>query len=71
MLKDQEESVEGIVRSMFSESLVRKVINSGKVTVLDMGSKDDTWKILNKLGTLYEQLELIKPSEKEKIFDGF
>lgn len=71
MLKDREEAVEGIVRNMLSGSLLRKVVNDGRVTVLDMGSKDETWLILSKLKSDYEQLELIKSSDKEKIFDGF
>jgi hypothetical protein len=71
MLKDREEAVEGIVRSLFSGNLFRKFICNGKVTVLDMGSKDETWMILNKLKSDYEQLELINVNEKEKIFNEF
>lgn len=71
LVKDREESIEGVVRNVFSGNMLRKTMSDNKFTVLDMGSTDETWKILNKLKCDYEQMELLNIGEKEKIFEGF
>lgn len=71
LVKDREDSIEWVVRNVFSGSTLRKTMSENKFTVLDMGSTDETWKILNKLKGDYEQMELLNIGEKEKIFEGF
>lgn len=71
LVKDNEDNVEGAVRGIFSGELLRKLRVSGKLTMLDMGSKDDTKKILSKLADEYPHLEFVEEPEKEKIFEGF
>jgi hypothetical protein len=43
----------------------------GKLTILDMGSKDDTLEILQKLEIDYPCLEVLRKTEKDIIFNSF
>lgn len=71
MVKNQEETIEGSVRSLLSEDILYKTISTGKLIILDMGSSDKTLEILEKLKNDFEQLDVIKETEKEKIFTYF
>ncbi len=71
LVKDNEEAIEGIIRNIFAGNFLRKVIPESKLTVLDMGSTDETLKILGKLKCEYEQLELLSMAEKDNAFEGF
>jgi hypothetical protein len=42
MVKDQEDTIEGIVRTVFIEDLPSKVLAPGRLTVFDAGSSDGT-----------------------------
>jgi len=71
MVKDQQETIEGIVRCVFSGDFLRKTLPNGKFIILDMGSDDETPEILKRLKDIYEYLEVLGINEKEKIFAGF
>lgn len=66
--KDSEETIEGIVRSICRSDFNCKNICNGMLTIVDMGSIDDTISILNKLENDYCNLEIIKEDEKERVF---
>ncbi|MGE5472833.1 MAG: glycosyltransferase [Ignavibacteriales bacterium] len=67
-VKNQEESIEGIVRSIVFKNLYDKneeIFNN--IIIADMGSTDNTVKILKKLCNEYEFLKLIDCSESNNI----
>jgi len=70
LVKNQEETIEGIIRSMFMGDFLRKIGSGHMLTVLDMGSKDKTPVILEKLKKQYESMEVLMAEEKEKVFEG-
>ncbi len=63
-VKNQEETIEGIIRSIFEDELFRDKDTHTKVVVIDKGSTDETLKILHKLQEDYENLEVIADTEK-------
>ena len=69
-VKNQEEYIEGVLKNLFSSSMLGKTIPVDSITVLDMGSTDNTLKILKLLGKDYECLEVLEEKDKEKIFEG-
>ena len=70
-VKNQQEYIEGVVRNLCSGNVLGKVVPVKTITVLDMGSSDDTLKILKLLNRDFNCLEIIERDEKEKIFEGF
>ncbi|MGI6776729.1 MAG: glycosyltransferase [Acetivibrionales bacterium] len=68
MVKDQEETIEGIIRTIFMESFLRKVLSNDKLIVIDMGSKDKTREILEKLKREYEYIEVLNENQKDRVF---
>lgn len=71
LVKDQEDTIEGIVRTVFMEHILRKVMSKDKLIVVDMGSKDETLAILNKLKEEYKYIEVYTNDQKEKIFETY
>jgi len=71
IVKNQGESIEGVLRNVLPRDFIRKLMPGGKLIVLDMDSKDDTLDILRKLERDYECLEVLKRSEKEFLFKPF
>ena len=61
IVKNQEDTIEWIV-----QNAIRNV--KGKLIIIDMGSKDDTWKILEKLKLDNDDIEILKEEDKSKIF---
>ena len=71
LIKDQEDCIEGIIRSISIENFFTDVISQDRFTVLDMGSSDDTLKILEKLKGDYQYLNVLSLDKKEEIFKYF
>lgn len=71
MVKNQEQNVEGLIRTIIMEKNLNKQLFYDKLIVLDMGSTDKTFEILSKLEKDYDLLEIINEKEKEKIFTIF
>ncbi len=65
-VKDCEDSVEGMVRSLALEDVREELI------VIDLGSKDETMEILQKLENEYDFLHVMTPAEYQNyIIDLF
>ena len=71
IVKNQEETIEGIIRNLFSADILRKAMTTEKLTVVDMGSSDKTPTILGKLKKDYESFEILEEDEKGRIFSCF
>lgn len=71
IVKNQGEVIEGVLRNILPRDFVRKLMPGGRITVLDMGSNDDTMDILRKLEKDYECIQVLKKSEKETLFKFF
>lgn len=63
-VKNQEQTIEGIIRGIFEDELFRNKDSNVKVVVIDKGSTDETIKILKKLQKDYENLEVIEDLER-------
>jgi len=70
LLKDQQDTIEGIIRAMLSEEVSKGIVSDGKLYIVDMGSQDETLKILKKLKRKYDTIEIFNMDEKELIFKG-
>ncbi len=62
VVKNQQDTVEWIV-----QNAVKNV--TGKLMIVDMGSNDDTWRILEKLKLDNYNIEIFKEEDKIKIFE--
>jgi hypothetical protein len=71
LVKDQEESIEGIVRTVFLEHLPERVMSKGKLYVVDMGSKDKTLDILSRLKEEYKCMDVLSTEQKHRIFEEY
>lgn len=71
MVKNQQDTIEGVVRNILTGNFLRKAIPGGRFMILDMGSDDDTTTILEKLQNDYQYFDVIREKDKEKIFSGF
>jgi|LSQX01.3.fsa_nt_gb hypothetical protein len=71
VVKNQGNIIEGVMRNVLSRDFLRKLMPGGKLTIIDMGSKDDTLDILRKLEKDYECLDVLKKSEKDTVFKRF
>ncbi len=69
--KNQESRIEGILDNVLTGDLVKRLISSGKITVLDMGSEDGTVEILRKLKEKYQSINLVHENERHVIFEDF
>lgn len=71
LIKNQEETIEGVVRNIYIENILKKVLSSNRMSIVDMGSEDKTMEILIKLKKDYEFFDLLNANERETIFEGF
>ena len=71
MVKDSEEVIEGVVRNVFASDAVREFSTDGKLTVVDLGSRDGTIDILNRLKESYVGMEVLDNNDKERVFTTF
>jgi len=71
IVKNQGEVIEGVLRNALQRDFIRKLMPDGRLTVVDMGSTDDTVEILKKLEMDYECIEVLKKSEMESLFGYF
>lgn len=71
IVKNQGDAIEGVLRNILQRDFIRKLMPGGRLTVLDMGSNDDTIDILRKLEKDYECIQVLKKSEKENLFKFF
>ncbi|MEG6612740.1 hypothetical protein V6C42_07775 [Pseudoclostridium thermosuccinogenes] len=70
-VKNQEDVIEGIIRGIYRAGLLEKAMCSGHLTVLDMGSKDDTVKILMKLKKYYQDFDIAEAGDINAILESF
>lgn len=68
VVKDQEDAVEGIVRTIMEREGLTRIIPGGRLKVVDLGSRDQTVDILERLKDEYEIIDIVGENEKEKIF---
>jgi len=71
IVKNQGEVIEGVLKNALQRDFIRKLMPDGRLTILDMGSKDDTVDILRKLEKDYECVQVLKKSEMEIFFNSF
>ena len=71
LVKDQEETIEGIVRTVFLENLQQRVMSKGKLYVVDMGSKDKTLDILSRLKEEYKSMDVLSTEQRYRIFEEY
>jgi hypothetical protein len=71
IVKNQENIIEGIVRSILMLDVLRKIMSRDRLIVVDMGSTDDTLNILSKLKNDGEYIEILKEGEKDMVFTGY
>ena len=71
VIKNQERTIEGIIRNIFTVDILRKVMTSDKLTIVDMGSNDKTVDILKKLKDDYDFFEIVDEKERNKVFSSF
>ena len=68
VVKDCEQEVEWVVQRMLNYRLPNGSESMCRLTVVDLGSIDETEKILERLKCKYPELEILQENEKEKIF---
>lgn len=71
LVRNQQDISEGLIRNFCRKDFVKRVVPDMKITVVDMGSNDETWQILTRLSEAYEYIEILKEDDKEKIFTYF
>ncbi len=68
VVKDQEDTVEGIVRTVFNEDLTSKVLSPGRLAVFDAGSSDRTLDILYRLKRNYPLNIITYDKDKKQVY---
>lgn len=71
LVRNQQDITEGLIRNFCRRDFVKRVVPDMRITVIDMGSNDETWQILTKLSEAYEYIEILKEDDREKIFTNF
>lgn len=71
MVKNQEDVIEGVVRNIITSNISKKLIYSKNLMIVDMGSTDDTLKILRRLERYYKIIDIYTVDECDKIFDSY
>ncbi|MDP4092285.1 MAG: hypothetical protein Q8920_02900 [Bacillota bacterium] len=70
-VKNQEEKIEGILRNLLAGNAIGRIIPVSSITVIDMGSTDDTLKILKLLSKDYECIKILEKQDAEKAVSEF
>lgn len=68
LVKDQEENIEGMVRTALESKFIRNIAINGSFIIMDMDSKDDTLKILKRLEMQLPLIEVCSFEEKDRVF---
>lgn len=68
-IKNQENKVEGFLRTILFRLIYGKEDNVKNIIVADLGSTDETMNIVNKLSKEYECIKTIKWKECKEIID--
>jgi len=71
LVKDIEDDIEYIIRRALNCDFIRRITGDSSLTVVDMGSTDDTLKILKKLSYEDDRITAVGPEGKDAIFDEF
>jgi hypothetical protein len=69
--KDQEEIIEGVIRSIFQGGILESLTQDNTLYIVDMGSTDRTADILQRLKETYQNMEALTIENKEQIFYDF
>jgi hypothetical protein len=70
VVKNQGDCIEGTVKNLLSSNFLGKTIPAKTLTVVDMGSTDDTGRILELLKNDYEFLDVKNQEDRDSIFEG-
>ncbi|NMA33619.1 MAG: hypothetical protein GX940_03575 [Clostridiaceae bacterium] len=71
LVRDSEEHIEYIVRNAAKNEIAAKLLSDAKIAVVDAGSSDSTYSLLERLQKTYPGIEVLKISELDKIVDDF
>lgn len=70
IVKDAGDNVEAIVRNAFSYDFQGRAYSAHNIAIVDLGSSDDTLKILGKMGSNNQNLDIFTDEDKQKVFSG-
>ena len=68
-VKIQEENIEGVLRSILFRFIYGREENINDIIVTDLGSKDNTPIILEKLGKDYDSIEILSWKECKELIE--
>jgi hypothetical protein len=68
IVKDAEENIEAIVRNAFSYDFQGRALSAHNIAVVDLGSSDDTLRILGKMGSNNQCIDIYTVEDKCKVF---
>lgn len=68
-VKNQEEKIEGFLRSILFRFIYGKEENIDNIIVTDLGSSDNTLEILNKMKNDYEIIEVLNWKECKEVIE--
>lgn len=68
-VKNQEEKIEGVLRSLLFRFIYGKEENIDNIIVADLGSSDDTLAILSKIKKDYEMIEVLSWKECKEVIE--
>lgn len=71
LMKNQENTVEGIVRSVISDDIMKKLMSDGELVIIDLGSSDKTFEMLEMLQKEYECVSAVRGEDRDKILNVF
>lgn len=68
IVKDAGENIEAIVKNALSYDFQGKALSAHNIAIVDLGSSDDTLKILGKLGYNNQYIDIYAEQDKNKVF---
>jgi len=71
LVRDSEEHIEYIVRSAVRKELAARLLSDAKLTVVDAGSSDNTYELLERLQKTYPCIEVRRIGEIDEILADF
>lgn len=69
-VKNQEENIEGFIRNLMFRILYGKEEKIKNIIIVDLNSKDNTIKIIEKLQKEYEQLKILNLKECKELLES-